>query len=65
MKTSERELLKFIHDEFDSSKYPIFVTENGLSSKDMPGVPSNGTDLNPNLDDQFRVNFYNGKYADI
>ena len=55
-----RELLKFIHQEFDSSKYPIFVTENGLSSKDMPGIPTNGTDFDPNLNDQFRINFYKG-----
>ena len=55
-----RELLKFIHQEFNSSKYPIFVTENGLSSKDMPGIPTNGTDFDPNLNDQFRINFYKG-----
>ena len=53
--------MNFIHDEFDSAKYPILVTENGLSSKDMPGIPTNGTDLEPVLDDQFRVTFYNGK----
>ena len=56
-----RNLLNFIHDEFDSSKYPILVTENGLSSKDLPGIPTNGTDFSPVLDDQFRVTFYNGK----
>ena len=56
-----RNLLNFIHDEFDSAKYPILVTENGLSSKDMPGIPTNGTDFEPVLDDQFRVTFYNGK----
>ena len=56
-----RNLLNFIHDEFDSAKYPILVTENGLSSKDMAGIPTNGTDFEPVLDDQFRVTFYNGK----
>ena len=59
-----RSLLKFIHETYDSSKYPIYVTENGLSSRDEgygtdfdPGT--NGTDLEPNLNDQFRVDFYN------
>ena len=59
-----RSLLKFIDETYDSSKYPIYVTENGLSSRDEgygtdfdPGT--NGTDLEPNLNDQFRVDFYN------
>jgi len=59
-----RSLLKFIDETYDSSKYPIYVTENGLSSRDEgygtdfdPGT--NGTDLEPNLKDQFRVDFYN------
>jgi len=55
-----RELLNFIHQKWDTSIYPIFVTENGLSSKDglYPDVPSNGTDINPNLNDDFRITFY-------
>ena len=58
-----RELLNFIHKKWDTSVYPIFVTENGLSSKDglYPGVPSNGTDMNPNLNDDFRITFYQGQ----
>ena len=57
-----RELLNFIHQKWDTSVYPIFVTENGLSSKDglYPDVPSNGTDMNPNLNDDFRITFYQG-----
>jgi len=27
----------------------------------MPGIPTNGTDFEPVLNDQFRVTFYNGK----
>merc|ERR1719431_286646 len=47
-----RELLKFIHNRWSR---PIYVTENGISSSDS----TNGTDHEPNLNDQFRVNFYN------
>jgi beta-glucosidase/6-phospho-beta-glucosidase/beta-galactosidase len=45
-----RNLLKYIHDRYDSTKHPIFVTENGVSSD------GNGTDINPELDDDWRSN---------
>ena len=54
-----RSLLNFIDETYDSKKYPIFVTENGLSSRDDDFGGGNGTDLEPNLNDQFRVDFYN------
>ena len=54
-----RSLLNFIDAHYDSKQYPIFVTENGLSSRDSEEVGGNGTDLAPNLDDQFRIDFYN------
>jgi len=46
-----RELLKYIDQNWQK---PIYVTENGISSSDA----SNGTDLEPMLNDQFRVKFY-------
>ena len=46
-----RELLKYIDQNWQK---PIYVTENGISSSDA----SNGTDLEPMLNDQFRVQFY-------
>jgi len=49
-----RSLLKYIHATYDSNKYPIYVTENGISSSG----PGNGTDLAPNLKDQFRIDHY-------
>ena len=54
-----RSLLNFIDETYDSEKYPIFVTENGLSSRDNDFGGTNGTDQDPNLNDQFRVDFYN------
>lgn len=47
-------LLKYIHNRYDSEKYPIYITENGISSK------NNGTDAKPELNDQWRVNHYHG-----
>ena len=55
-----RELLKWIHSTFDSNKYPIYVTENGMSTNNAD--LTNGTDLDPNLEDGFRVEFYNGEF---
>jgi len=43
------QLLRFIHKRWDTNKYPIYVTENGASSKD------NGSQ---DLNDQFRVDYY-------
>jgi len=55
-----RSLLNFIDEHYDSQQYPIFVTENGLSSRDSTGAGiGNGTDMAPNLNDQFRIDFYN------
>ena len=55
-----RSLLNFIDEHYDSKQYPIFVTENGLSSRDSTGAGiGNGTDMAPNLNDQFRIDFYN------
>ena len=47
-----RRLLKYIHDTYDSQKYPIYHTENGISSRD------NGTDFKPELNDQWRIDHY-------
>jgi len=41
--------MKYIHETYDSNKYPIYITENGISSA------GNGTDIHPELDDQARV----------
>ena len=38
--------------------FVIVFQENGLSSAHKEANPSNGTDENPNLDDQFRIDFY-------
>ena len=54
-----RNLLNFIHKKWDSNKFPIYVTENGISSSNYD--ITNGTDWDPNLDDQFRANFYHGE----
>ena len=40
--------LRYIHERYDSDKYPIIVTENGISGR-------NGTDKNPELNDQWRI----------
>ena len=47
-----RKLLEHIHAHWDSNKYPIMITENGVSSA------GNGTDAKPELVDEWRVNFY-------
>jgi len=49
-----RSLVKYIDNRYDSKKYPIIITENGVSSK------GNGTDLEPELNDQWRTDFYMG-----
>lgn len=50
-----RRLLTYIHKKYGKT---IFVTENGISSKHVGANPSNGTDLNPELNDQWRINHY-------
>jgi len=52
------DLLRTIDYKYNSNKYPIYVTENGLSSAHKVANPSNGTDVDPMLDDQFRIDFY-------
>jgi len=47
-----RRILSYIDQTYDSNKYPVFVTENGISSR------GNGTDLNPELDDDWRISHY-------
>merc|ERR1712062_525237 len=42
----------YLHQKYDSSKYPILITENGISSK------GNGTDEDPELNDRWRSDFY-------
>ena len=49
-----RRLLKYIHDTYDSNKFPIYITENGISSA------GNGTDHAPELSDQWRIDYYHG-----
>ena len=44
----------YIDEKYNSTTYPIIVTENGISSR------GNGTDLNPELDDPWRQDFYHG-----
>ena len=51
-----RKLLNYVHDTYDSDKYPIYITENGISSSGT----SNGTDSNPGIDDYWRINHYHG-----
>ena len=41
-------ILRYIHERYDSNKYPIIVTENGISGR-------NGTDKDPELNDQWRI----------
>jgi len=53
-----RRLLKYLHDTYDSNKFPIYVTENGISSAHKDEKPGNGTDEDPNLDDHWRVDHY-------
>ena len=49
-----RRLLNHTHLTYNSKKFPIYITENGISSA------GNGTDLDPELDDAWRINFYHG-----
>jgi len=46
-----RNLLNYIHKRYDTQRFPIIITENGISSR-------NGTDLEPELDDQWRIDHY-------
>jgi len=48
-----RSLMKYIDRTYDTKRHPVFITENGISSK------GNGTDMDPELDDIWRVDFYN------
>lgn len=49
-----KKLLAYIHQRYNSKIYPIYVTENGISSRE------NGTDANPELNDQWRIDHYTG-----
>ncbi|CAG5089838.1 Oidioi.mRNA.OKI2018_I69.PAR.g12369.t1.cds [Oikopleura dioica] len=44
-----QKLLEFIHNRWDTKKYPLYVTENGASSKDTGAQ---------DLEDQFRIDYY-------
>ena len=46
--------MQYIDQTYNSTKYPIIVTENGISSK------GNGSDFEPELDDPWRVDYYHG-----
>ena len=48
------DVMNYLDQEFNSTKYPIIVTENGISSK------GNGTDEDPELNDHWRADFYHG-----
>ena len=54
-----RKLLEYIHKKWDTNKYPIYITENGLSSK------GNGTDSNPELNDPWRRDFYHNYIGQV
>lgn len=49
-----RRLMNYLDQEYNSTQYPIIVTENGISSK------GNGTDEDPELNDHWRADFYHG-----
>jgi len=51
-----RKLLNHIDNNYNSKTFPIYITENGVAS--LRNDATNGTDQNPNLEDNFRVNFY-------
>ena len=51
-------LEKYIHEKWDSEAHPIYVTENGISSNNND--LTNGTDNKPMLQDDFRVEYYQG-----
>ena len=46
--------MNYIDQRYNSTEYPIIVTENGISSK------GNGTDEDPELNDPWRRDFYHG-----
>ena len=46
--------MNYIDQRYNSTEYPIIVTENGISSK------GNGTDQDPELNDPWRRDFYHG-----
>ena len=46
--------MNYLNQEYNSTQYPIIVTENGISSK------GNGTDEDPELNDHWRADFYHG-----
>ena len=46
--------MNYLDQEYNSTRYPIIVTENGISSK------GNGTDEDPELNDHWRADFYHG-----
>ena len=46
--------MNYLDQEYNSTQYPIIVTENGISSK------GNGTDEDPELNDHWRADFYHG-----
>ena len=49
-----KKLLAYIHKRYNSDKYPIYVTENGISSR------GNDTATEPELADQWRIDHYTG-----
>ena len=51
---SIRRLMNYLDQQYNSTQYPIIVTENGISSK------GNGTDEDPELNDHWRADFYHG-----
>ena len=53
-KQSIRRLMNYLDQEYNSTQYPIIVTENGISSK------GNGSDEDPELNDHWRADFYHG-----
>ena len=46
--------MNYLDQQYNSTQYPIIVTENGISSK------GNGTDEDPELNDHWRADFYHG-----
>ena len=46
--------MNYLDLDYNSTQYPIIVTENGISSK------GNGSDEDPELNDHWRADFYHG-----
>ena len=46
--------MNYLDQQYNSTQYPIIVTENGISSK------GNGSDEDPELNDHWRIDFYHG-----